>query len=181
MDGHELRKTGDADKENINDDLVFEMELIKQIEINIDYILRLIKRYHEDHIKNREILVDINKAIDSSVELRNKKELINQFIASLDAGAEVDEDWQKFVEKKKIEELERIIKDENLDRDATYTFVKNAFRDSNVATTGTAITDVLPPVSRFSQTGERSKKRESVLTKFTSFFEKFFDISGGRL
>jgi len=181
MDGHELRKTGDADKENINDDLVFEMELIKQIEINIDYILRLIKRYHEDHIKNREILVDINKAIDSSVELRNKKELINQFIASLDAGAEVDEDWQKFVEKKKIEELERIIKDENLDRDATYTFVKNAFRDGSVATTGTSITNVLPPVSRFSKTGERTKKRESVLSKLSKFFERFFDISSGAL
>lgn len=174
---NELRKTDNADKENINDDLVFEMELIKQIEINIDYILGLIKRYHKDHTKNKEILVDINKAIDSSIELRNKKELINQFIASLDAGAEVDENWQKFVEKKKIEELEQIIKDENLDRDAAYKFVKNAFRDGSVATTGTAITKVLPPVSRFSKTGERTKKRESVLSKLSHFFERFFDIS----
>ena len=178
---NELRKGEDSDSENINDDIVFEMELIKQIEINIDYVLGLVKKYHEDHTKNREILVDINKAIDSSVELRNKKDLINQFIASLDVQSVVDEDWQKFVDKKKIEELDLIITEENLDRDKAYKFVKNAFRDSNVATTGTAITDVLPPVSRFSQTGERSKKRESVLTKFTSFFEKFFDISGGRL
>lgn len=178
---NELRNADDTDKENINDDLVFEMELIKQIEINIDYILRLIKKYHEGHTKDKEILVDINKAINSSVELRNKRELINQFITSLDAGSNIDEDWQKFVESKKIDELEQIIKNENLNHDATYTFVNNAFRDGNVAITGTAITKVLPPVSRFSPTGERTKKRESVLAKLTKFFERFFNISTGVL
>jgi type I restriction enzyme R subunit len=175
---NEFRKTIDTEKENINDDIVFEMELIKQVEINIDYVLGLIKKYHEDHTKNKELLLDINKAIDSSVELRNKKDLINQFITTLDVHAVVDEDWQRFVEEKKVEELEQIIANENLDRDATYAFVKNAFRDGGIATTGTAITKVLPPVSRFSPTGERTQKRESVLNKLTSFFERFFDISG---
>lgn len=177
---NEFRKGVEDVKENINDDVVFEMELIKQVEINIDYVLGLIKRYHEDHTKNRELLLDINKAIDSSIELRNKKELINQFITTLDVHSVVDEDWQKFVDKKKVEELDQIISSEGLDPDATYTFVRNAFRDGSVATTGTAITKVLPPVSRFSATGERTKKRESVLTKLTSFFERFFDISGGK-
>lgn len=177
---NEFRKGAEVDQENINDDLVFEMELIKQVEINIDFVLGLIKRYHEDHNKNRDILVDINKAIDSSVELRNKKDLINQFIASLDIHSVVDDDWQKFVDKKKIEELEKIIDNEGLDHDATYAFVRNSFRDGGVATSGTAITKVLPPVSRFSPTGERTQKRESVLSKLTSFFERFFDISGGK-
>lgn len=177
---NEFRKSVEEEKENINEDVVFEMELIKQVEINIDYILGLIKKYHEDHISNRELLVDINKAIDSSVELRNKKDLINQFITSLDVHSVVDDDWQKFVEGKKIEELEQIIENEKLDRDATYKFVRNAFRDGSVSTTGTAITNVLPPVSRFSPSGERTKKRESVLNKLTSFFERFFDISGGK-
>lgn len=177
---NEFRKGVEDIKESIIDDVVFEMELIKQVEINIDYVIDLIKKYHEDHTKNRELLLDINKAIDSSVELRNKKELINQFITTLDVHSAVDEDWQKFVDKKKVEELEQIISSEGLDPDATYTFVRNAFRDGNVATTGTAITKVLPPVSRFSATGERTKKRESVLTKLTSFFERFFDISGGK-
>lgn len=177
----QLRKTNEADKENINDDLVFEMELIKQIEINIDYILSLIKQYHKENTTDKEILVDINKAIDSSIELRNKKELINQFITSLDVGANIDEDWQEFVNKRKIEELEQIIKDENLNRNAAYTFVNNAFRDGHIATTGTAITRVLPPVSRFNKTGERTLKRESVLTRLTQFFERFFDISNGDL
>lgn len=174
---NEFRKEKTDEKENVNEDVVFEMELIKQVDINIDYILGLIKIYHEDHTKNKELLLDINKAIDSSVELRNKKDLINQFIASLDIHSVVDDDWQKFVEGKKVEELESIIESEGLDHDATYTFIKNAFRNGSVVTTGTAITKILPPVSRFSPTGERSKKRESVIDKLTRFFERFFNIS----
>ena len=167
----------ESEKENINDDLVFEMELIKQIEINIDYILRLIKKYHENHTKDSELLIDIRKAISSSVELRNKKDLIDQFIATLDIHSVVDDDWHRFVERKKIEELEDIIKSEGLNRNEAYAFVRNAFRDGNVATTGTAITKVLPPVSRFSPGGERTQKRESALSKLMSFFDRFFDIS----
>ena len=174
---NDFRKSRDSEKENINDDIVFEMELIKQIEINIDYILKLIKKYHEDHIKNKEILIDINKAINSSVELRNKKDLIHQFIESLNINSIVDDDWQKFVEKKKIEELEKIINDENLNRDETYKFIKNAFRDGNIPIIGTSITKVLPPISRFSKTGERTKKRETIIEKFIRFFDRFFNIS----
>lgn len=174
---NEFRKGKEESKENVNDDVVFEMELIKQVDINIDFILGLIKKYHEDHTKNRELLLDINKAIDSSVELRNKKDLINQFISSLDINSIIDDDWQKFVEGKKVEELEQIIASENLDQDATYAFIKNAFRNGNVETTGTAITKILPPVSRFSPTGDRTKKRESVIDKLSRFFEKFFNIS----
>ena len=173
---NEFRKGVETDKENVNDDVVFEMELIKQIDINIDYILGLIKKYHSDHNKNKEILLDINKAIDSSVELRNKKDLINQFITSLDIHSVVEEDWQKFVEGKKIDELDQIITSENLDHEATYKFIKNAFRNGNVATTGTEITKILPAGGRFSPTGERSKKRENVLDKLTRFFERFFNI-----
>lgn len=175
---NEFRKGIEQEKENINDDVVFEMELIKQVEINIDYVLGLIRKYHEDHIKNRELLVDINKAIDSSVELRNKKDLINAFITSLDVHSVVDDDWRKFVDEKKVQELDQIIESESLDREATYRFIRNAFRDGSVPTTGTAISKVLPPVSRFSPTGERTQKRESVLTKLSNFFERFFDISG---
>jgi type I restriction enzyme R subunit len=88
------------------------MELIKQIEINIDYIIELIKKYHSDNTKNKEILADINRAIESSVALRNKKDLIEQFIKSLDISAQVDGDWLVFVEKKKKEELDKIIEEE---------------------------------------------------------------------
>jgi len=174
---HEFRKSVEGEKENVNDDVVFEMELIKQVEINIDYVLGLIKKYHEDHVQNKELLLDINKAIDSSVELRNKRDLINQFIATLDAQSMVDEEWKRFVSTRKKEELEEIISTENLDHDATVAFVNSALRDGGVAITGTEIAKVLPPVSRFSPTGERTKIREKVIDKLTRFFEKFFDIS----
>lgn len=177
----EKRNKEDQDKENINDDLVFEMELIKQVEINIDYILELIRKYHASNQENRELLVDINKAIDSSVELRNKKELIEQFISTINAESSVDDDWQTFVNSKKIEELNKIIAEENLDREATYRFVESAFRDGSVQTSGTAITKIMPPVTRFSPDQNRSKKRETVLDRISAFFYKFFDISSGNL
>ena len=175
------RKKEDSDKENINDDLVFEMELIKQVEINIDYILELIRKYHASNQENKELLVDINKAIDSSVELRNKKELIEQFISTINADSSVDDDWQSFVNSKKVEELDRIIAEENLDKDETYKFIENAFRDGTVQTSGTAISRIMPPVSRFSPDQQRGKKRETVLDKLSAFFSKFFDISSGKL
>lgn len=179
---NDFRRGKENEKENINDDVVFEMELIKQVEINIDYVLSLIKKYHEDHTKNREILIDINKAIDSSVELRNKKDLINQFITSLDIHSIIDEDWQEFVEKKKVEELNQIIENENLDREATYAFVKNSFRDGKVAVSGTAVTKIMSQrPSRFSPDGAYGKKRESVLNKLSAFFDRFFNISGGEM
>ena len=174
---NEFRKWKNDEKENINDDLVFEMELIKQIEINIDYILELIKKFHQDNVKDKEILADINRAIESSFELRNKKDLINQFIQTLEISSSVDDDWIDFVEKKKTEELEKIIQEEKLDHDETYKFIKNAFRDWNISTTWTGISKILPPVSRFSPDGERTQKRKTVLKKLLQFFDRFFDIS----
>lgn len=173
----EFRNRRKQDLENINDDIVFEIELIKQVEINIDYILMLIRRYHGGHLKDKEVVLqDISRAIDSSLELRNKKDLIESFIASLDPSGEVDDEWREFVTRRRREELEHIILEENLSRDETFQFMEDAFRNGFVQTTGTAITKVLPPVSRFTPTGERTRKRESVLDKLKRFFERFRDI-----
>ncbi len=176
----EFRNRRKQDLENINDDIVFEIELIKQVEINIDYILMLIRRYHGGHLKDKEVVLqDISRAIDSSLELRNKKDLIESFIASLDPSGEVDDEWREFVTRRRREELEHIISEENLSRDETFQFMEDAFRNGFVQTTGTAITKVLPPVSRFTPTGERTRKRESVLDKLKAFFERFRDIVFG--
>jgi type I restriction enzyme R subunit len=143
--------------------------------------LELIRKYHVGNQDNKELLVDINKAIDSSVELRNKKDLIEQFIGSLNANSSVDEDWRTFVDAKKMEELNKIITDEGLDHGETYKFIDNAFRDGSIQSSGTAISKILPPVSRFSADNSRGKKRETVLDKLSSFFNKFFDISNNKL
>ncbi len=80
----------------------------------------------------------------------------------------------------KFEELDSIITEENLDKDETYKFINNAFRDGFVQSTGTSIAKVLPPVSRFTATGDRTKKRDTVIEKLSAFFSKFWDISGGK-
>src|SRR5574344_1741018 len=135
--------------------------------------------YPVKNIAIRSIMIK-EGSMDSSVELRNKKDLIERFIDSLNPSSNVDDDWHSFVDAKKVEELDKIIEEESLNKEETYHFINNAFRDGYVQTTGTAITKVLPPVSRFTPTGDRTKKRESVLEKLSSFFNKFWDISGGR-
>ncbi|MEP6647491.1 MAG: hypothetical protein ABJC12_10420 [Saprospiraceae bacterium] len=176
---NEFRTVTRGDSENVNDDIVFEMELIRQVEINIDFILALIRKYHDGHQQDKEIVISIQKAIDSSLELRNKKDLIEDFIQSLTPTSDVDDDWHTFVDDKKQEELDKIIGDENLNKEETYGFIQNAFRDGYVQTTGSLITKVLPPVSRFTPGGERTKLRETVLEKLIAIFNRFWDISGG--
>ena len=84
-------------KDSIMDDVVFEMELVKQVEVNIDYILMLVAKYHEGNCEDKEILVAIDKAIKSSLQLRSKKELIENFIATINTSTDVNADWQRFV------------------------------------------------------------------------------------
>lgn len=88
-------------KERINDDIVFEIELIKQVEVNIDYILMLVAKYHESNCEDKTILANINKSIDASVELRSKKALIEGFVAQMTVKTDVERDWKDFVKKQK--------------------------------------------------------------------------------
>jgi len=176
---NEFRRTDDNEAENVNDDIVFEMELIKQVEINIDYVLQLIHKYYDSHLNDKEIVINIQKAIDASPDMRNKKDLIENFIASLTPTSSVDEDWQTFVNEKKREELENIIAEENLKSDETFEFVNKAFKDGFIQSTGTEITKILPPVSRFSPTGDRTTKKESVINKLSNFFNRFKDLVSG--
>ncbi|MCD0477462.1 type I restriction endonuclease subunit R [Chryseobacterium sp. LC2016-29] len=174
---NEFRTQGNGDRENVNDDIEFEMELIKQVEINIDYILMLIRKYHESHLEDKEIVVNISKAIDSSVDLRNKKELIEKFVASLTPTSNVDDDWSTYVEEEKKAELEKIITEEKLKEEETKTFISNSFKNGEIQSAGTAFAKILPPVTRFSPTGDLMKKKETVLEKLKAYFDRFFDIS----
>ncbi len=175
----EFRSTSDAEKEAINDDVVFEIELIKQVEINVDYILLLVERYlkAKGTGADKEIRATIERATNSSPSLRNKKDLIEQFVDSLSTTTKVDAQWQAFMAAKKVEELERIIADENLNADATRSFVENAFRDGSIPTTGTAITKILPPVSRFAKNNSHAAKKQTVLDKLADFFERHFGLT----
>lgn len=169
------KRREDATKENINDDIVFEIELVKQIEINIDYILLLVKKYHDTHCEDKEVLISIKRAVESSPELRSKKALIENFIAGINEADDVLTEWREYVAKAKEKELNRIIEEEKLKPEETRKFMDNSFRDGALKTIGTDIDKLMPPVSRFSG-GNRAEKKQSVIEKFKTFFERFFGI-----
>jgi len=170
----EYRKGADGDKETINDDIVFEIELVKQIEVNIDYILMLVAKYQQSNCKDKTILTTIDKAINSSIELRSKKELIERFIEQVNVSTKVDEDWRKFLHERKEADITAIIEEERLKPEETRRFIDNAFRDGMLKTTGTAIDKIMPPVSRFG--GGRAAKKQGIIEKLMIFFEKYLGL-----
>ena len=159
----------------INDDIIFEVELINQIEIDIDYIFMLVKRYHDSNCEDKELLESIKKAVDASPELRSKKTLIETFISSINNVEDVITEWQDYVTKEREEALDQLIKDEKLKEPETRKFIESAFRDGELKTTGTNIDNLMPPISRF-YGGNRATKKQDVITKFKSFFEQFFGV-----
>jgi len=174
----ELRGKAEADKAPINDDIVFEIELIKQVEINVDYILMLVQKWRDAHGDGSDVEVreSISRAVDASPSLRNKKDLIEAFVDSVSVDGAIDEEWRAFMRARREAELDAIIAAEGLRPAATRAFIETAFRDGAVQTTGTAITRVLPPVSRFSPGGEHGEKKQRVLAKLGEFFERFFGL-----
>ena len=168
-------KGKDADKENINDDIVFEIELIKQIKVNIDYILMLVAKYYESNCTDKSILTAIDKAVNSSIEFRSKKELVEGFIEQVNTSAQVDDDWCTFVAEQKEKDLSALIGDEKLKPDETRKFLVSSSRDGMMKTTGTDIDKTPPPISRFSG-GGRAAKKQSVIEKLMAFFEKYLGL-----
>jgi len=178
---NDFRNRAKRDKKDITDDIVFEMELIKSIDINIDYILALVKKYHESNMQDKEILVTINKTIMASPDLRNKKDLILAFIDSLNQDSNIYVDFENFMNSKKKEELDKIIEEETLNQEETYKFIRKSFEQGRVESNGTDISDMLPPMSMFTKDNNRAVKKQRVLDKMIDFFEKFFNISSNNL
>lgn len=172
----EIKKRKNTDKESINDDVIFEIELIKQVEINIDYILMKVAEYYKSNKKDKEILIDIKKAIDSSIELRSKKELIEGFIDRVNSSKNVTDDFKKFVREEKEKDLEKVIEEEKLKPEETKKFIDNSLRDGTLKTTGTDIDKLLPPVSRFGG-GNRIEKKLGVIEKLKGFFDKYLGLT----
>lgn len=174
----EYRGEQNGERENINDDIQFEMELIRQVNINIDYILMLVEKYHAKNCEDQEILASIDRAIDSSIQLRSKKELIHGFINTMNAATVVERDWHTFVAQQKEEDLGEIIQTEKLKPEETKRFLDNSFRDGTLKTTGTDIDKLMPPVSRFGGGGgKRAAKKQGIIAKLASFFEKYLGVA----
>lgn len=172
-------KKSDEKKEDINDDIVFEIELLKHIEINIDYILLLVQKYHDSHCQDREVLVTIQKAIQASPQLRSKKELIETFIAGINDIDDIMSEWHKFIAEAKEQQLMQIITEENLKEKETRKFLESCLLNGEVKTSGKDIDSLLPPMSWFDN--KRSEKKQRVIDKFRAFFERFYGIGDANL
>ncbi|MCE3038197.1 type I restriction endonuclease subunit R [Helicobacter anatolicus] len=176
----ELRGEKNAEKEEINDDLVFEIELIKQVEINIDYILALIEKYAKSSNEEKQgIKKEIETSINSSFEMRNKKDLIMAFVECINNQSEdVFKDFEEYIEQKRKEEFEAIIKDNNLKKDEAREFVKRAFKYGEMEFNGTEFPKLLPKgTSLFSKTSNYGETKEKISAILQGFFERFYSIS----
>lgn len=162
-----------ADREAINDDVVFEAELIRQIEVNIDYILELVAKYHDGHMKDKLILADIDRTVMASPDLRSKKDLIDSFVESLASGADVQQDWKAYIKQRKQEEFDRIVDEEHLKAGLAEQFVVDCFKEGHVDADGTRIVSMLPPVSRFAPSNAYEVMKTRVIDRFREYFDRF--------
>lgn len=177
---HEKYRPRGGSAVNINDDLVFEMELMKTVEINIDYILFLVGQMTGEENNDREIFIKVMKSVEASPDLRNKEELIREFIDRHTPENDVHDQWHEFVRESQRKEVESIISEENLKRDKAIAYLGQVFRDGEVKDGGTALADILPPMGLFGNAGaKRAEKKKNVLQRIKDFFDRFYDISGG--
>jgi len=174
LDLYEKHKKPAVDKENINDDIVFEMELMRQVEINIDYILMLVEKFRASHGKDKTIIANIRTAINSSIELRSKKELIEGFIEDINVSSSVGEDWKRYVSERKEADLADLIQQERLKPEEARKFIDNAFRDGALKTIGTDIDKIMPPANPFDR--KRGEKKKGIIERIKAFFEKYLGL-----
>ena len=164
------------ESESINDDIEFEMELVKQVQVNIHYILQLVQKYHDKNCEDKEIIVQIRKQVEASPDMRDKRDLIEKFIERMtpEKGKDVGDDWEQYIEQEKKKQLDTIIKDEDLDPRKTEAFMKRAFADGYVTETGTGIAQILPPVNPFLP--ESGEKKQTVIEKLKAYLSRFSGI-----
>ena len=170
----EFRKvTPKGENEHITDDIVFEMELVKQVQIDIRYILELVQQYHDTNCQDKEIIVKMRKLIEASPDMRDKRELIEKFIERMtpQGGGNVGNQWEEYIEQEKKKQLDAIITEEKLKPEETAEFIKRAFADGYVTETGTGIAKILPPSNPFLP--ESGEKKQTVINKLKDYLKRF--------
>ena len=173
----ELRRTSTAEKEVINDDLVFEIELVKQVEVNVDYVLMLVEKHrNEDDRGDREIPVDISRALAASPSLHNKRDLIEDFVRSVSSTGAIDAQWEAYIQNRQQDELDALITEERLKPEETKKLMSNALSGlARIGVEGTTIQRLLPPLSRFHRTGadDLNTKKHRVADKLAGHADRF--------
>ena len=161
------------------DDVVFEVDLLKSQEINLDYILELIFEKHNKS-KNKDMLIeDARRLIKSSSENRSKETLVVDFINQTDLDnfnnkADITEAFFSFAQDEQIKEAEELIKEEKLNIDAAKRYIENSLKRKYASDNGTELNSILPKMSPLNP--QYLIKKQTVFQKISTFVEKFKDI-----
>lgn len=177
------RKEGnDKDNSPINwDDVVFEVDLLKSQEINLDYILALIFEHHKKN-QDKEVLIDeIRRTVRSSLGNRAKESLIVDFINQTNLDdipdkASLIDAFFLFAQNEQQKEAEALIQEENLNVDAAKRYISTSLKREYVSENGTALNEVLPKMSPLNP--QYLTKKQTIFQKIAAFVEKFKGVGG---
>lgn len=176
------KKGKEAEKSTIDwDDVVFEIDLLKSQEINLDYILELIFD-HNKKTKDKVALVeDIRRVIRSSIDNRGKESLIVDFINETDLDtikdkASVLESFYTYAQGKLKVEASELIVDENLNEEAAKRYIASSLKREFASENGTELNSILPKMSPLNP--QYLTKKQSVFQKISAFVEKFKRVGG---
>jgi type I restriction enzyme R subunit len=178
------REKNSKDKEESTidwNDIVFEIDLLKSQEINLDYILELIFE-HNKKVKDKVALVEeVRRVIRASLGNRAKESLIVDFINQtnldeiLDKASVIDE-FFKFAQAQQQKEANELITDENLNEEAAKRYIVASLKREYASENGTELNEILPKMSPLNP--QYLTKKQTVFQKIASFVEKFKGVGG---
>ena len=180
----EIAKNNEKQKQKeylmLNNGITFETELLKQFDIDLNYIFSLITQYTKENNTIEEINEKLKKMLNASIEFRNKDDLFYDFSKlvkdkKIDCNSMYDE-WINFIDKRKCEELDSIIEANNLNKNETYKYIRKVFESKGVREFGTDIDRILPKMAT-STASTRYQMKLDMYEKIIKFFDRFFTIS----
>ena len=180
-----IRRQKDADNQNKAtidwDDVVFEVDLLKSQEINLDYILELIFEHNKKVKSKAELVEEIRRVIRASIGNRAKESLVVDFInqTNLDTikdKANIIDEFFKFAQAEQQKEAQALIDDENLNADSAKRYILTSLKREYASENGTELNDILPKMSPLNP--EYLTKKQTVFQKIANFVEKFKGVGG---
>lgn len=179
------RREKEADKKEKSttdwDDVVFEVDLLKSQEINLDYILGLIFEHNRQNKGKGEMIEEVKRLIRSSLGNRAKEGLVVDFIQQtnlddLPDKASIIEAFFTFAQREQQREAEALIKEENLNEDAAKRYIRTSLKREYATENGTELNETLPKLSPLNP--QYKTKKQAVFQKIVSFIEKFKGVGG---
>ncbi len=163
------------------DDVVFEVDLLKSQEINLDYILELIYEKNKNTKDKNTLIDEIRRIIRSSTGNRAKESLIIDFINQTDLDEIQDkvsiiDAFFQFAQKEQKREAEELIMKEKLNEEAAKRYILTSLRKEYASENGTDLNEILPRMSPLNP--QYHTKKQSVFEKISAFVEKFKGVGG---